>query len=134
MQAGPDRRQSVARLAGVGSGDPLALRRAPASNRRAVATASCAARRSRLPRFVNLAQRTVRHRDAILASIEHGLSNALVESMNTKIPLIVRVAFGFLCVKAGTARRWSASVGTDPHSRPRSPDTPTDESGEPLLC
>jgi transposase len=53
------------------------------------------ARRCRLPAFVKLARRIVRHRDAIVASIEHGLSNAIVESMNTKIRLIVRVAFGF---------------------------------------
>jgi transposase len=53
------------------------------------------ARRCRLPQFVKLAQRVVRNRDAIVASIEHGLSNALVESVNTKIRLIVRMAFGF---------------------------------------
>jgi transposase len=53
------------------------------------------ARRCRLPQFVALAKRVVRHRDAIIASIEHGLSNALVESMNTKIRLIIRTAFGF---------------------------------------
>jgi len=58
------------------------------------------ARRCRLPQFVKLAQRIVHHRDAIIASIEHGLSNALVESMNTKIRLIVRVAFGFHSAEA----------------------------------
>jgi transposase len=58
------------------------------------------ARRCRLPQFVKLAQRIVRHRDAIIASIEHGLSNALVESMNTKIRLIVRMAFGFHSAEA----------------------------------
>jgi transposase len=58
------------------------------------------ARRCRLPAFVKLAQRVVRNRDAIVASIEHGLSNALVESMNTKIRLIVRVAFGFHSAEA----------------------------------
>jgi len=58
------------------------------------------ARRCRLPAFVKLAQRVVRHRDAIVAAIEHGLSNALVESMNTKIRLIVRVAFGFHSAEA----------------------------------
>ena len=58
------------------------------------------ARRCRLPAFVKLARRVVRHRDAIVASIEHGLSNALVESMNTKIRLIVRVAFGFHSAEA----------------------------------
>jgi transposase len=58
------------------------------------------ARRCRLPAFVKVAQRVVRHRDAIIASIEHGLSNALVESMNTKIRLIIRVAFGFHSAEA----------------------------------
>jgi len=58
------------------------------------------ARRCRLPQFVALAQRVVRNRDAIVASIEHRLSNALVESMNTKIRLIVRRAFGFHSAEA----------------------------------
>jgi transposase len=58
------------------------------------------ARRCRLPSFVKLQQRIVRHRDAIIASIEHGLSNALVESMNTKIRLIIRMAFGFHSAQA----------------------------------
>jgi len=58
------------------------------------------ARRCRLPQFVKLAQRVVRHRDEIVAAIEHRLSNALVESMNTKIRLIVRIAFGFHSAQA----------------------------------
>ena len=58
------------------------------------------ARRCRLPQFVTLAQRVVRNREAIVASIEHRLSNALVESMNTKIRLIVRRAFGFHSAEA----------------------------------
>ncbi|TFC54889.1 ISL3 family transposase, partial [Cryobacterium sp. TMT2-17-1] len=32
---------------------------------------------------------------AILASIEHGLSNGRIESVNTKIRLLTRIAFGF---------------------------------------
>ena len=35
------------------------------------------------------------HRAQILASIEHGLSNGRTESVNTKIRLITRIAFGF---------------------------------------
>ena len=31
----------------------------------------------------------------MLVAIEHGLSNGLVESVNTKIRLITRMAFGF---------------------------------------
>jgi len=53
------------------------------------------ARRSRIPSFVKLQRSIVKHRVAILASIEHGLSNGRIESMNTKIRLITRIAFGF---------------------------------------
>ncbi len=53
------------------------------------------AQRSRIPAFVKLQKSIVNHRSSILASIEHGLSNGRIESMNTKIRLITRVAFGF---------------------------------------
>jgi transposase len=53
------------------------------------------ARRSRIENFVKLQQRIQRHRHEILAAIEHGLSNGLIESVNTKIRLITRIAFGF---------------------------------------
>src|SRR5205085_4610757 len=53
------------------------------------------ARRSRLPSFVDLAQRITANRAAIDATLECGLSNALIESTNTKIRLLTRVAFGF---------------------------------------
>lgn len=53
------------------------------------------ARRCRIPVFINLQRTITTHRDAILASIEHGLSNGLIESVNTKIRLITRMAFGF---------------------------------------
>ncbi len=53
------------------------------------------ARRSRLEPFVKLQRSIVKHWDAITAAADHGLSNGLVESMNTKIRLITRMAFGF---------------------------------------
>ncbi|GAC1487485.1 MAG: ISL3 family transposase [Pseudarthrobacter sp.] len=53
------------------------------------------ARRCRIPAFVKLQKSIVRHRASILAAIEHGLSNGRIESMNTKIRLITRIAFGF---------------------------------------
>lgn len=53
------------------------------------------ARRCRIPAFVKLQRRIVKHRSRILASIEHNLSNGLIESTNTKIRLITRMAFGF---------------------------------------
>jgi transposase len=53
------------------------------------------ARRCRIPAFVALQRRIVKHRAAIDAALDSGLSNALIESTNTKIRLITRIAFGF---------------------------------------
>jgi transposase len=53
------------------------------------------ARRSRIPNFVRLQRRIVKYRAEILAAIEHGLSNGRIESVNTKIRLLTRIAFGF---------------------------------------
>jgi transposase len=53
------------------------------------------ARRCRIPAFVKLQKSIVKHRSRILAAIEHNLSNGLIESTNTKIRLITRIAFGF---------------------------------------
>lgn len=58
------------------------------------------AQRSRIAPFVRLAQRIREHRAAIIATIETGLNNALVEAFNTKIRLITRRAFGFHNVDA----------------------------------
>jgi transposase len=44
---------------------------------------------------VNLAKRITGIRERIIAALEHDLSNALIESVNTKIRLITRIAFGF---------------------------------------
>lgn len=53
------------------------------------------ARRSRLQPFVKLARTITDQRAGILAAIQHGLSNARVEAINTQIRLITRRAFGF---------------------------------------
>ena len=53
------------------------------------------ARRCRLAPFVKLARTITDHRVGILAAIQHGLSNARVEAINTQIRLITRRAFGF---------------------------------------
>jgi transposase len=53
------------------------------------------ARRCRIPIFVDLQRRILAHRENILAAIKHGLSNGRIESVNTKIRLITRIAFGF---------------------------------------
>jgi transposase len=53
------------------------------------------ARRCRVPAFVDLQRRIVAHRHAIHISIDHDLSNGLVESVNTKLRLLTRMAFGY---------------------------------------
>jgi transposase len=53
------------------------------------------AQRSRIPAFVELSRRIRRHWDGIAAAMEHGLSNALIESTNTKLRVLTRVAYGF---------------------------------------
>ena len=58
------------------------------------------ARRCRIPAFVKLQKSIVKHRARILAAIEHNLSNGLIESTNTKIRLITRIAFGFKSAEA----------------------------------
>jgi transposase len=53
------------------------------------------ARRCRILAFVKLARSITEHRAGIEAALTHGLSNARVESVNTKLRLLTRIAFGF---------------------------------------
>ena len=53
------------------------------------------ARRCRIPALVRLARPITDHRAGIRATLLHGLSNGLVESVNTRIRLLTRIAFGF---------------------------------------
>ncbi len=53
------------------------------------------ARRCRIPAFTKLARTIAAHRAGIVASLLHGLSNARVESVNTKLRVLTRMAFGF---------------------------------------
>ena len=53
------------------------------------------ARRCRLEPFLRLAQQIAAHLRGIGAALTHGLSNARTESVNTRIRLIARRAFGF---------------------------------------
>lgn len=51
--------------------------------------------RCRIPPFVKLQHAIRRHRAEINAALDSHLSNALIESTNTKIRLLTRIAFGF---------------------------------------
>ena len=72
------------------------------------------ARRCRIPAFVELARRIVKHRRAIDAALEHGLSQGLTESTNTKIRLLTRIAFGFRSPEALIALAMLALGGHRP--------------------
>jgi transposase len=73
------------------------------------------ARRSRLPAFVRLQRRIVKHRAAIHAALDSGLSNGLIESTNTKIRLLTRIAFGFHGPEPLIALAMLALGGHTPH-------------------
>jgi transposase len=53
------------------------------------------ARRSQIPAFIELYHRIKKNRAGIIASVTHGLSNGLTESINTKLRLLTRIAYGF---------------------------------------
>ena len=63
---------------------------------------------------VKLAGRIVRHRQAIDAALDHGLSQGLIESTNTKIRLLTRIAFGFRSPEALIALAMLALGGHRP--------------------
>ncbi len=72
------------------------------------------ARRCRIPIFVALQRRIVTHRAAIDASLDNGLSNALIESINAKIRLLTRIAYGFKNPEALIALAFLALGGHRP--------------------
>ncbi len=53
------------------------------------------AQRCQIPAFMTLGRRIKRHREAIDNNLDTGLSQGLIESTNTKIRLLTRIAFGF---------------------------------------
>jgi transposase len=61
------------------------------------------ASRSKLTPFIELARRIRRYRGDIINTLTHNLSNARTESINTKIRLLTRIAFGFKSPEALTA-------------------------------
>jgi transposase len=55
----------------------------------------CWAWRCQIPAFIKLAHQIRKYRTSIDNALDHNLSNALVESTNTKIRLLTRIAYGF---------------------------------------
>ena len=73
------------------------------------------ARRCRIPAFVRLQRTITKHRPTIDATLDHGLSNALIESTNTKIRLLTRIAYGFKNAQALIALALLALGGHQPN-------------------
>ena len=72
------------------------------------------AARCQIPAFVELARKIRRHRQAIENAMRSGTSNALIESTNTKIRVLTRVAFGFRSPEALIAMAMLAVGGCCP--------------------
>ena len=72
------------------------------------------ASRSQLAPFIELARRIRRHRAAIDVALDEGLSNARVESTNTRIRLFTRIAYGFKSTNALIALTMLALGGHPP--------------------
>lgn len=53
------------------------------------------ARRCRITQFVELQKKIKRHYKAIIATANHGLSNARIEAINNKIKVTIRMGYGF---------------------------------------
>ena len=79
------------------------------------------AARCRIPACVALGKQVRQHPAAIDAALDHDLSNALIESTNTKIRLLQRVAFGFRSADALIALAMLALGGFRPHLPGRIP-------------
>ncbi|HZD70818.1 MAG TPA: ISL3 family transposase [Actinomycetes bacterium] len=72
------------------------------------------ASRSQIPAFVKLARTVRKHKVAIYAAVAHGLTNARVESLNQKLRLLIRKAFGFRSADALIGMAWLAHGGLCP--------------------
>ena len=50
---------------------------------------------SRIPEYVELQRKIQRNKDAIVATVRHGITNARVEAINNKIKVTIRMGYGF---------------------------------------
>jgi hypothetical protein len=94
------------------------------------------ASRSQLPAFVKLARTVRAHKVRIYAAVSHQLTNARVESMNGKLRLIMRRAFGFRSVEALIGMAMLAHGGPMPPAPRQSHNgviRPTDREEDPYL-
>jgi transposase len=53
------------------------------------------AQRCRIKEFIELGRKIKRHKEAILAAIKYGLTNARIEAINNKIKVTIRMGYGY---------------------------------------
>jgi transposase len=53
------------------------------------------AQRCRIQEFRTLRERIKRHKEAILATVKYGLTNARIEAVNNKIKVTIRMGYGY---------------------------------------
>ncbi len=91
------------------------------------------AQRCRIPSFVALQRRIRKHRAATDATLDHGLSQGLVESTNTKIRVLTRFAYGFKFPEALIALAMLALGGHRPSLPGRARTDPRINQEEPEI-
>ena len=74
--------------------DLYRLEHEPGTARRLLRAWITAAKRSRIPTFTALGKRLQEHFEAVIAAVELGISNALIEGINAKIRLINARGYG----------------------------------------
>jgi transposase len=79
------------------------------------------AQRCRIPAFVELGRRIRKHWAGITATLEHGLSNGLIESTNTKLRVLTPMAYGFRNTDHLIALAYLDRGGYRPHLPGRQP-------------
>jgi hypothetical protein len=93
------------------------------------------ARRCRIPAFVDLARRITKHRASIDATLEHHLSNGVVESTNTKIRVLTRWPSASSPRKPSSPRPCSTSAATArPYPAARPPNHPRKQQERRKVC
>ena len=80
------------------------------------------AQRCRIQELLKLREKIKRHREAILAAIKYGLTNARIEAVNNKIKVTIRMGYGYRNVDnliAMAMLKCGGDVVTLPGRRPK---------------
>ena len=94
--------------------DLYRLEHEPGEARQLLKTWITAAKRSRIPSFTELGKRLQEHFEAVIAAVELGISNALLEGINAKIRLINARGYGHHSAQTLTSMIYLCLGGLQP--------------------